>query len=81
MLGGMRKMSRKIAGRSKSKSTGWKFLRHTLLTIYQYWETAWSRDQDVIGGRRKLKWCKALQFVLFIDYYDVKSMHYAVRAT
>jgi len=33
------------------------------------------------GGRRKLKWCKALQFVLFIDYYDVKSKQYVVQGT
>ena len=33
------------------------------------------------GGPRKLKWCKSLQIVLSVDYYNVKSKQYDVQGT
>jgi hypothetical protein len=41
-------------------------------------ETVWSFEKEITGGWRKIKWCQALQFVLFTEYYyDVKLKQYA----
>jgi hypothetical protein len=44
-------------------------------------QTVWSRDKDIKEEWRKLKWCKALQFVLLVEYYEVKSKQYDVQGT
>ena len=43
-------------------------------------ETVWSFEKEITGRRRKIKWCQALQFVLFTEYYyDVKLKQYDMR--